>query len=59
MFCAVCQRNLTACICDDIEERLANLRKSPHLDPAMLDRINAERLLAKHEIEEERKKQAK
>jgi hypothetical protein len=55
MFCAKCNRNLVVCICDDIDERLNNLRSSQFIDPDMIDRIKAERLLAKHEIEEAKK----
>lgn len=55
MDCMYCNRNLTRCICPDADERIASLRNSPNLDPRMIERIEAERHLAKFEIEADRK----
>jgi hypothetical protein len=55
MMCLHCHRDMTRCICPDADERIASLKTSPYLDPGMLERIEAGRLLAKFEIEADRK----
>jgi hypothetical protein len=57
MECAKCGNSMSLCICDDCDERIADLEKSPYL--AMnWDALKAMRLLNKFEIER-LKKEAK
>lgn len=47
MFCSKRQKDLVDCDCPDLEDRLEQLRKSPYIDPGMINRIVDQRLLKK------------
>ena len=50
MTCGKCGHHMTLCICDDAEERIAELEKSPYLSMDW-EGLRARRLLNKFDIE--------
>lgn len=58
MICTICDRPLARCICDDIDERIESLSKSPFL-AIDWDALKAARHLAKFEIDRDRADAAK
>lgn len=50
MICVKCNKDLTRCICDDIDERIESLKDSPYL-AIDWERIKAQRLLNKFDIQ--------
>lgn len=54
MWCSICNRDLPRCICEDGDARIASLKDCQFLDLGMIERIEAERLRAKPEIEADR-----
>jgi hypothetical protein len=53
MICCKCERHLTRCICEDIDERLEKLRESRFL-AIDVDAIKATRFLDKFKIDRDR-----
>lgn len=53
MRCGKCDRDLTLCICEDIDERMKQLAGSPNL-AIDWDLIRAERFLNKFQIQRDR-----
>lgn len=44
MFCCQCQRDLSECICPDLEERMNRLRGNPYIHtPSIVDKTLAQR----------------
>lgn len=54
MHCSYCDRDMTRCICPDADERIESCKNHPNLDSRMFEVIQAERLLAKPEIDADR-----
>lgn len=57
MWCMECNNHLSKCLCPDIVERLESLRKSPHIDMAIIIDKNLDAIAARRE--EEQHKRAK
>jgi hypothetical protein len=59
MYCAKCGKNVVNYNCSGADERLASLLKCQHLDPRMIERIQAERHLNKFERQAQVEEQTK
>lgn len=58
MICNVCDNPLVMCICDDIDARITELSKSPHIS-VNWDALRAQRFLNKFAIERLKAEKAK
>lgn len=45
MWCGKCNRDLSECICPDLEERLERIRRSPYIHPSLVEVIRAKRTM--------------